>query len=73
MTNPTYDFLWITRDRISVAHVTALSQSLEDLGGLDASAVRIICLRPGDGFTDPNGNVYREEELPAQGLLIQAI
>jgi hypothetical protein len=53
--------------------VRALLQSLEDLGGLDASGIRIICLAPGAGFTDPYGNVHREEDLPAQGLLIEAI
>lgn len=65
----TYDFVWVIRDTISVKHVTSLAEELVTQGGLDASLVRIICLKQGEAWTSGTGTVLLEADLPAQGVL----
>ena len=69
---PSWRSVWVTRETITVRHVRGALDALEKGGMVPYGEVRIVMLREGDGFTAPNGNVIREADLPAQGILIIA-
>ena len=61
--------VWVTRPRVSVAHIRGLLEGLEQEGALAYASLRIIVLQPGEGG-EVFGRVIPEEMLPAQGVLV---
>jgi hypothetical protein len=66
----TTETLWITRERVTVLHIKGLLEGLQQGGALDYAEVRILALPAGGFFEVPGGKVFREIDLPAEGILI---
>ena len=64
--------VWITRPRIAVRHVRGLLQLLEQENALDFAEVNILLVPEGQ-LLKYKGRVFREDQLPAQGILIVGV